>query len=158
MIIGLADEAETMVTHSINSTMVSVMRIEPVTKKDVVFTKRMGIKLRWWKTFTERIDDYLGKADSIHDGNDIEVRDHLGGGLHVTMSKEYPFLQFREFYYDETDTMQPGRRGIRITFDELAELKSHVLDFNQNIPELDMIKLCERDHDTTECKICKLRK
>ena len=158
MIIGLADEAETMIAYSTNSTMVSVMRIEPVSKKDVIFTKRMGIKLRWWKTFSERIEEYLEKADAINDGNDISIKDHLGGGLHVTMSKEYPFLQFREFYYDEMDIMQAGRRGIRITFDELAELKSHVVEFNRNIPELEMIKLCDPDHDISECKICKLRK
>ncbi len=158
MIIGLADDAETMITHTPHSTLVTVMRIEPMFKKDVVLTKRMGIKLRRWKTFVDRIDTYLDKVDAINEGDEVEIQDHIGGGLHVTMSNDFPFLQFREFYLDDAGHLLPGRRGIRLSFDEVAEMKSHVAEFNRMIPELGDIVLCEKDHDDMKCKECKVRK
>lgn len=119
-------------------------------------TKRMGIKINRWKFFIQNIDAFITNAEDIEDEKDVDIEHHIGGGVHVTMSKSFPFLQFREFYRDESGQAKAGRKGIRLLFEELRELKCHASAFNAHIAGFDDIEICQEKagHDGRACKEC----
>ena len=149
-----------MLVYPPRSSVVTVTRIEAIPKSDTIMAKRFGVKLMRWKAFSSNLPSYVTQAEQILDGQDMDVQDHVGGGLHITMSNVYPFLQFRDFYVDDDNELKPGKRGIRLTFDEVQELTCHIAEFNSMIPALAELVCCkERDgHDKVKCRECTPRK
>ncbi len=150
VIIGTMGEGESI---TYNLTVVTIIRTDSLGKKETPIMKHMGVKLHHWKTFSGKIYKYLDMVDAIHEGDEVHVLDYIGSGIHITMSTDYPFLQFRENYLDDGEKL-PGHCGARITFDELDELRSHLQAFNNMIPALDGITLCDpANHDDKTCRV-----
>ena len=154
MILSTSDEGETMVVHTPRSRLVTVMRNDQ--QKTQMSMKRLGIRLNRWKVFTRRLDEFIKNSEEIQSGEEMDVETHIGGGLYVTMSSQYPFLQFREFYRDDGGNPRAGRKGIRVTFDEMAECKCHIEEFNKRISGFEEIELCVdiQGHKAERCREC----
>ena len=158
LILSTADEAETMIVSTPRSQVVTVIHSDPQKGGGTVM-KRMGVRLIRWKKFCLNLEMFIGQAEGIQDGSQADVEHHLGGGLHVTMSASYPFRQLREFYRDKDGVLRPGKMGIKLTLDELLELKCHVDHFNGMIPGFDAITLCDdlEGHDAGKCRECHVK-
>ncbi len=157
MILSTSDDGEVMVVYTPRSRVVTVIRNDP--QKGGMNTKRMGIKLIRWKVFTNNLDRILSQMEEIMEGKAMDIEQHMGGGVYITMSSTYPFMQFREYYKDDEGNPKPGRKGIKITFDELAEMKCHIKIFNEGITGFDEMVPCYQvdGHDEKVCRECNFK-
>ena len=157
MILSTTDDGETMVVYTPRSRLVTIVRNDP--QKGMMMTKRMGVKINRWKVFVNHIDSFISNAEDIEDDKELDIEYHIGGGVHITMNNSFPFLQFREFYREKTGEAKAGRKGIKLLFEELRELKCHADAFNKCIAGYEEIPVCQEmeGHDEVACKECNFK-
>ena len=157
MILSTCDDGEVMVVHTPRSRVVTIVRNDP--QKGGMNTKRLGVKLIRWKVFSTNLERIIAQTEDIQDGKSMDIEQHMGGGVYITMSSAYPFMQFREYYKDDEGNPKPGRKGIRITFEELAEMKCHIKVFNEGIQGFQDLVPCYlvEGHDEKVCRECNFK-
>ena len=72
----------------------------------------------------------LGVVDGMKamcNGEDVQYRQHIGGGHYVSVTSGFKCVDFRKFYmpYNQSD-IRPTKSGITLRLDEWADMRSTI--------------------------------
>jgi len=94
-------------------------------------------------------------------GEDVQYRQHIGGGHYVSVTSGFKCVDFRKFYmpYNQSD-IRPTKSGIVLRLDEWADMCSTIQAVNDTHPTLATTLPCymETDHSNQlaalDCREC----
>jgi len=90
-----------------------------------------------WKELEYNLDEIDKAIFEVRKGKDVEYREHLGGNVYVSVSKQYPIVNIRHFWKPkDSDEIQPTRKGVTLKFEQYEKLKDVVQVMSDFIPEL----------------------
>ena len=86
-----------------------------------------------WKMISTMVDEINERLESALKSEDVTFRRHLGGNVYLSVSKKFPFVDLRKFFYPK-DQIVPyaTRRGIALRAKEWSKL-------NRLIPHIDRL-------------------
>ena len=94
-------------------------------------------------------------------GEDVQYRQHIGGGHYVSVTSGFKCVDFRKFYmpYNQSG-IRPTKSGIALRLDEWADMRSTIQAVNDTHPTLATTLPCymETDHSNQltalDCREC----
>ncbi|XP_061170626.1 uncharacterized protein LOC133180024 [Saccostrea echinata] len=100
------------------------------TKKGVTFSLARWLK---FESLLPDIQDYIentGKGDE-------EVQWHVGGGVFVSLSPDYPTVDVRHFWKpDNVPEPIPTKKGVTLNKHKLSRLRDALEEMHESVPEL----------------------
>ncbi|XP_061191755.1 uncharacterized protein LOC133199995 [Saccostrea echinata] len=113
-------------------------RIFP-TKKGVTFPLPRWLK---FECLLDEIEDYLEN----HRNQQQQMKWHIGGGVYVSLTPEFPTLDIRHFWKpDDSKEPIPTKKGVTLTRSKFDRLRSAVFELREVVPELNDAQLCMLD-------------
>jgi len=105
--------------------------------------KEVEFPLCQWKELELSLDRIVEAITGVRQGKDTDYKEHLGGNVYVSVSKQYPFVNIRHFWKPkDSDDVQPTRKGVVLKFEQFDNLKSAVQILPDFIPELRHCEPC----------------
>ena len=104
--------------------------------------KGISLTLMRWKNFVDQLE-YVDKT--LEDRK--SYGSHLGGNVYCNVGEYSVCFDIRQYWQPEKE-MVPTRKGICLRPEEYRQLKEHVRDIGQALPELDAVVPCylQSDH------------
>ena len=86
-----------------------------------------------WKMISMMVSEINETLDAALKSEDISLKQHLGGNVYLSVSKKFPFVDLRKFFYpNDQITPYATRRGIALRAKEWSKL-------SKLIPHIDRI-------------------
>ena len=112
------------------------------TKKGAFFTKAR------WATFVGYMDDVERSVELLKAKQPIEYFQHIGGGYHVTVSKDVLCVNIRRYFQPSTGSKPiPTRSGIALRLFEWERLVSTIDELHESVPDLKVATPCYASDD-----------
>ena len=114
-----------------------------------------------WAQFRQSIEEIDAKVKALINGENVNYRQHIGGGHYVSVTTGFRCVDFRKFYmpYGQTE-IRPTRGGIALRLNEWEEMQKLVETINNAYPALGTALPCylQEDHQNQigalRCKEC----
>jgi len=112
------------------------------TKKGVTFTKPR------WAKFVDEINEIDRKVELLKANQPVDYLQHLGGKVHVTVSKYFRCVNIRRYFIPKNgSTIKPTRSGIALRLDKWEALTSKIEQLHDKLPELKAARPCYASDD-----------
>ena len=124
---------------------------------------RKGVALRMtqWQLLELYVEDIDAAIGRMIEDNGPEMTFHLGKGVYVTVSREYPTVDIRQKWVPpESETPVPTKKGISLTYDKWEALKETFPNVKEAVPEMENNLPCilSEDHQNQQgmldCAYC----
>jgi hypothetical protein len=114
----------------------------PNGKSGRVKDRSIFFNLERWKTLCYYFEEVNQWVSKVQRDEHVEMKLHLGGNLHASVSSVYERVDIRFWYVPEKQTMlRAGKPGIALTFDEWFNLQTIAEELN-SILKIDTIDAC----------------
>ena len=130
--------------------------------KNIPTKKGIALRMTQWQLlemYTGDIDEAIGRLMDENEASEMTL--HLGRGVYVTVSKDYPTVDVRQRWIPpESTEIVPTKKGISLTYDKWEALKEAFPEVRAAIPELENNEPCilSEDHMNQEgmlsCSSC----
>ena len=111
-----------------------------------------------WASLKILFDTIDGKVKALCNGENVNFREHIGGGLYVSVTSGFYCVDFRKFFvpYGQQE-IKPTRKGIALRIHEWAEMQKTIDTINNDFPCLATALPCylQIDHNSSfDCREC----
>jgi len=112
---------------------------------------------RRWTQFVMEFHDIDGAIQQAMMLKPVNLKLHIGGNWHVSVTEKVPVIDIRRWYICEVDsTLQPSSVGIALSYTQWYNLKKAVEEVQTEVPQLIAISPCWHDSqiDVERCEEC----
>lgn len=113
--------------------------------------KSLEFPFRRWKLFADMFGEIDQAISEILKGEQVSLRLHIGGNVFVSISKQWPHVDVRQFWLPKYSAdVCPTRTGISLKFYQFYKLKEASI----SVP--DDVEVCFHQNlmDSIQCQEC----
>lgn len=105
--------------------------------------KRVEFPLYRWKSFEDTFTEIDQVIEEIRGDRETCYRHHIGGNIYVSISKQYPSVDVRQFWkpHGKPDIL-PSRRGVPLRLQQFEAIKKVLPQLRKLCPKLEKAVPC----------------